>query len=149
MKSYRTFLGESKFISAITSNLGIPRDKMPQIRSVLVKDFLKFLKSRGVNHTRKKLKVDTIRFTQKEISIDKIKGFSSDSAKESLNKPVLVSRDGYLLDGHHRVGAVLFYWPNDKIQSIVIDTDINSLLALAKDYPKTTYKSIEESNEVI
>jgi len=47
----------------------------------------------------------------------------------------MISRDGYILDGHHRWAAVLTIDPARTMEVIVIDMDMDDLLHEAASFP--------------
>ncbi len=47
---------------------------------------------------------------------------------------IIVSRDGYILDGHHRFGQVMLAGPSTKMTSLVIPMGINDLLKMGTTY---------------
>ncbi len=53
---------------------------------------------------------------------------------ESLEMTIIVSREGYILDGHHRWSKALLVDPNLKIRTLKIDLDINTLLKMGRSY---------------
>ena len=73
----------------------VPREQMPQIEG---KQVLPFLKSLGVEPTIKFMKCCDLKPTQSEFNPEKIRNMPAASAA----KPILVSQDNYVLDGHHR-----------------------------------------------
>jgi len=83
----------------MTWKLGaIPRADMPQIKSTLREEFLVWS---GLSYSRKAM--DNLMPSQGEMSEDNILALMG--KPEQLLKPILVSVDGYVLDGHHRWAA--------------------------------------------
>lgn len=74
----------------------IPRKDMPQLLSKDVKDFLKHV---GVKFEVTYVNPLSLIPTQNQFNFDKIRDMDLDSVK---GKFILVSQDGYVLDGHHR-----------------------------------------------
>lgn len=157
MRNFRTYLVErqtihqykdtiEKFINnVLKKSLGVPRHKMPQIASYDVSAFKAYLaREYGVTMKKSSIKVKDIKFTQKEVNFDKIGGMIYGAAKESLAKPVLVSKDGYALDGHHRIAALWIRGDVTNLDAHVIDAPIKDILDMAKGFDKTFYKSIGE-----
>ena len=137
-----TLLSELQ-ISIPKGNLNVPRNKMPQIKSTDVPEFITFLKDRGIKVDKKDMPVSNIKPTQKDINKEKVVALSTVKAS-NLKKPVIISKDFHLLDGHHRWLALLNQDPKNTIPANIVNVDIKSLLNLARDFPKTTFKTILE-----
>jgi hypothetical protein len=130
------------FIPACT--LGIPRNKMPQVKSTDVPEFLEWLKQLGVTSRAEKVQVDQLCATQKEINKKKIAAMTAIAPEAALNKPVIVSKDDHIFDGHHRWLALLNRDPKFRMKAYRTSIPIRRLLTLASQFPKTTHKGIEE-----
>jgi hypothetical protein len=125
-------------------SLNIPRAKMPQIRSDLVPEFVDELAASGVRVDRmKRVGVSRLKPTQKEINNDKVRKMLT-APPTVLAKPVIVSKDFYILDGHHRWLALLNSKPDFKIQTYFVHLPIRQLLKRANSFGKVSYKSIVE-----
>lgn len=125
-------------------SLNIPRAKMPQIRSDLVPEFVDELEAAGVRVERmKKIGVAKLKPTQQEINNEKVVKMLS-APPSVLAKPVIVSKDFYILDGHHRWLALLNSKPDFKIQTYFVHLPIRQLLKRANSFGKVSYKSIVE-----
>lgn len=111
----------------------IPRKEMPQLKGVpekgswgdknLKKDakgevngeevFKKFLKKKGVKLEKKNMDVTKLKATQNQLVGAKIAGMLDALANKSpeetkgIREPIFVSKDGYILDGHHRWAAMV------------------------------------------
>jgi hypothetical protein len=130
-------------VKVIKTSLGIDRKHMPQIQSSNVADFISFLKSKGVDVKGSAIPVKSVKMTQSNINLDKVKQLM-DKEKNNLAKPVIISSDNYILDGHHRVLALYNLDDSYKLKTIKTSVDIKKLLKLASEYPKVFYKNIEE-----
>lgn len=98
---------------------GIPRIKMPQMGGVptpgspaaqrygsdgfvdLSRDFLAALAAKGIKVTQKTRKADRLRATQNELNGAKVSKAAREFAGGKQAHPIFVTRDGYILDGHH------------------------------------------------
>jgi GNAT superfamily N-acetyltransferase len=65
-----------------------------------------------------------------------------------LAKPVIISKDNYILDGHHRVAALYNIDKDFRLKTIKVDLGIRDLLKTAKGFPKVSYKNINESSDI-
>ena len=134
-------------VEIIPNSLNIPRSKMPQIKSTDVRDFIKFLKNKGIAVSSKPFLVNSIKMTQRDINKDKVKSLMQ-SDKSSLAKPVIISSDRYILDGHHRVLALYNIDKNFKLNTIYVDIPIEQLLTISHEYPKSFTKNIVENKNI-
>ena len=57
--------------------------------------------------------------------IDKMKKYG-----EHKN-PIVISKDKYIVDGHHRWAAYKKYKPNQKLDAVVIDAPVNNAIGVA------------------
>ena len=130
-------------IKHISKSLGVSRDKMPQINSKDVSEFVKYLKDKGIEASSSLIDVSKIGMTQKDINVDKVRDLLG-VEKSNLAKPVIISKDNYILDGHHRVVALYNVDKNFKLKTIKIDLGIKDLLNVAREFPKASFKSITE-----
>lgn len=130
-------------------NRGIERKDMPQLRGNPVPDspaadlpkdskgtvsierpFITELKSRGVKLTPKKVDASHLRATQNQLIGSKVIGMISALEKNPSDPhilaPIFISRDGYVLDGHHRWAAIVGhnFTDNKPIFLNVIEVDI-------------------------
>lgn len=130
-------------IKLFKKSLGVNRNDMPQIKSKDISEYLKFLKDKGIQVKTTSIPVSKIGMTQKNVNLDKVKGLMGGDIKQ-LSKPVILSKDNYVMDGHHRVVALYNIDPNFKIKGIKVDVPIKELLELTSDFPRVSYKGIEE-----
>ncbi len=135
-------LGKAKDLCQISppickGNLGIPRIKMPQLPEKVVRSFIDWWRSRGTKVKVGKTKVGKLHATQKEINQEKVMGMADAMQKgkfDPAKKPIITSKDQYILDGHHRWAALVFDDPNNKIPTINIDAPIKDLLKVADSF---------------
>ena len=130
--------------------LGVPRSEMPQIKSTDMQEFRQWLEQLGVSSDAVPLAVGELKPIQSEINLSKIDGMLQAKSIDDLanSKPVLVSSDKYLIDGHHRWFALKSTDPSIKISTILVDMGIDELLEVAHDFPKVSYKTtVDEGYE--
>lgn len=127
-------------------SLKISRKDMPQISEDDINEFLSFLKDNGVTTEKTKRQVNRLRATQKHLNFEKVENLLS-APDSVLKKLVIISNDGRILDGHHRFAALYVKEPTATIEVIEVNTDMRTLLSLAKKFPKTTFKKISEDVE--
>ena len=96
---------------------GIPRVEMPQIPEGKEEDFIKHLASKGYKTEVGQTFAAHIRATQNELNGGKVAGIAKAMREEGFkNIPLFVSKDNYVLDGHHRWAAEI---GNDTIDGIL------------------------------
>lgn len=133
----------------LKGNFGIPRKDMLQIRSDLVVDFMSGLRRSGVAVTAGQMSVASIKATQNDINLDKVRGMQKGAPEKSLKKPVIVSADGYLLDGHHRWAALRLQNPGNQLPVIRVGLPMTDLLKAAHAFEGVEYKDINKSTSVV
>ena len=124
--------------------MGVSRMELPQIKSTDVPEFIDWLESKGVDSIKTSMEVGELTPVQKEINLEKTDSMAAKhEAGEidlSTGKPVMVSSDEYLVDGHHRWYALRELNPSNKLDAVMIDSPILELISLMKEFPKTSYK---------
>jgi hypothetical protein len=143
-------------------NLGIPRDEMPQFKgnaspgsraAGMDKDasgevdtepvFKEMLKQKGIKTLQTEVPADKLKATQKDLVGAKVVGMMGALEKDpnhpKITAPIYVSRDGYVIDGHHRWAAVVAYNaqnPDKQIQmkTTVLDQDIKDAIPMANKF---------------
>ena len=130
IKGTNLFCAESK---------GIPRVKMPVIRAKKTKEFVEHLKSRGYKTEKSTERADHLRSTQDEIDGAKVASNMTRIDKEGFYKRIIVSRDDYILDGHHTWAGQLGVDARDgslkgdkHVRITRVDISITKLLAEAE-----------------
>jgi len=67
--------------------------------------------------------------------VNNIKNFGAPKAGSPVLKTtIIVSKEGYILDGHHRHGQVMLTDPSLKMQALHIPIDVKTLLKMGKRY---------------
>jgi hypothetical protein len=125
----------------LPNSLHIPRAEMPQISKDNVPDYLNWLGERGVGNHLETVSADSLKPIQSVISARIAALMPSDAAQ--LQRPVITSKDSYILDGHHRWYRALN--ENKPVNVIRVDAPMKSLLGMTREYPKAQYRTIAES----
>ena len=128
---------------------GIQRHKMPQIEFKDVLAFVKWIGKEGVESEELSLPVGELKPTQDKYNFQKVNKMADEMTLNKLTKRILVSKDGYIIDGHHRYMAVRNKYPSAEMNVIKFDTDVDNLLKLANEYPKSFTKGINESGRFV
>ena len=124
--------------------LGVPRRHMPQIEEEHYKNLFKHLHANGA--TVKKVSVDArdLDATQAEFSD---KGIEKSMTNGKMNKPIIISSDNYVLDGHHRWLAAK-NGRKHNITAFKLSVPAKEGLSLLINFPKATFKDIHESESI-
>ena len=143
-------------------NLGIPRDEMPQFKgnaspgsraAGMEADasgevdtepvFREMLAQKGIKTLQTEVPADKLKATQKDLVGAKVVGMMGALEKDpnhpKITAPIYVSRDGYVIDGHHRWAAVVAYNaqnPDKQIpmKTTVLDQDIKDAIPMANKF---------------
>lgn len=103
--------------------------------------FLAHLEDLGVKMTRMKVPVGMLLATQRELWADKVYGIADSYLTgdlPSVHDDIIVSSDGYILDGHHRWAALMVLSPHREIGVIRVGRPIHQLLLEAVEFPGVT-----------
>lgn len=127
--------------------MGIARKDMPQIDAKLRPQFLSDLASKGIKTTEEDIDPKTLKPIQKEISGSR-SGAIYNAYREQGEIPdqqrILISKDGYVIDGHHTWAAsVAFAFDNPSAKLPVYRLDITGKEALDASLEWTKSKGIE------
>jgi hypothetical protein len=112
-------------------NLGIPREDMPQLSDEIIPKFLASLAAKGIGVTEGTVPVGELKATQAEINAGKVAGMIEATGQGKItpqNMPIIISRDGYVLDGHHRWATLLVLDPGNKMKVHKVDMDARELV---------------------
>lgn len=143
------------------NNLGIPREEMPQFKGKpqpgsaadsMPKDkngevdteevFKKMLKDKGIKTMDTEIPSDGLKASQSELVGAKVAGMTKALEQDPMNKsitaPIYVSRDGYVIDGHHRWAAMTSKAIKDgkpaNMKVHVIDMDAKDIIPMANKF---------------
>ena len=117
---------------AETGTLGIPRSEMPQIKGDHRGALIQFLDGRGIPHeTVESMPAGELKPTQAEFSTKKTETWAD--VRDGVDRSVLISSDGYILDGHHQWVAALA--TGGDVKAIRFGAPIRDLLATVHQFP--------------
>jgi len=122
--------------------MGIPRKKMPQIKTKDYPEYFKYLKDNNVDFQKLDgVKAATLKPTQSEFSKQGVeKQLQKMWDKNDGDKPLIASSDDYIIDGHHR-----WLVAKNTRRSLTIfkaDVPMKELMALTLKFPKVYFKDI-------
>lgn len=145
-ESLTTLLEELKFTKADlpkkSDTCGIKRSEMPQVDLSDLVSLKRFLTKKSIGYEVLKLNPNDFEATQKEFNIDKVNSILKNFDRLD-DSPILVSKDGYIIDGHHRWLAYLK--KEEPINVMVIDKKWEDVLDILHEYPKSFTKEIHEN----
>jgi len=121
-------------------DLGILRKHMPQFTSRRpLNKFRKHIKAEyGVESYNSKRTADELKASQGEINREKVDELIEDDLINNMRVPLVISRDNYIADGHHRWAAFRMAAPKKPMKVVVIDAPIKDVLGMAVDWGAET-----------
>lgn len=128
-------------------NLNLPRRNMPQVLQKDFEHYLDWLKQEGVGIEETEVNGASLSPSQLDINEDKVRQLIIDNA-DNLNDPIIVSNDGYVIDGHHRFLAILnkslnkHYVP---INAYKMDLPIHELIKITMKYPRVKFRDVDNN----
>ena len=93
------FAGDVKHFTPDTGTLGIPRSDMPQVVKADRPALFEYLRQHGVEVIEREVVLNDLKPTQAEYYPDKVERWRNADAS---SRDLLISEDGYVLDGHHQ-----------------------------------------------
>jgi hypothetical protein len=117
--------------------MGIKRSEMPQIPMGMRKQFIQDMHDQGISTDLQKIDAMKLKPSQSEISATKTARLYEHFKKDGIpqDKAILVSKDGFVVDGHHHwaaAAAMGLMGKDGKIPVIVMDVGIKQALSAAK-----------------
>lgn len=124
-------VGEWALFGPETGTIGIPRSEMPQVKGEHRGALIQFLAGKGITHETVELPASDLKPTQAEYSPEKVAKWAE--KREGVDRSVLASSDGYILDGHHQ--WVYAREAGETEQVIRFNAPIRELLAATFQFP--------------
>ena len=115
-------------------DLGIPRKYMPQFLATSdVQRFRKFIKKAyHINSFKTTKRANELRPSQSEISRKRIKNMiANEDVLTKITTPLVISKDNYIVDGHHRWAAYRVKKPDSPLPVVTINAPIKDVLGIA------------------
>jgi hypothetical protein len=120
-------------------SLDVPREKMPQIASINMMEFVDWMEEQGYFVRLIDIPAANLKSAQSGTDIGKV-AMLSNGNKAALNKPLLISKDNYIIDGHHRWLAILNRDPQTIVEAYRVNLTFESLLTMTQTFRKAFYK---------
>ena len=135
-----------KYRSRLMEHLGFDREDLPQFPKEQLDSLLSGLKADEIDVSSRSLPVASLVPAQGELNAEKVQRLAGELADgwPQKWKPLLVSRDRVILDGHHRWAAARLISRSAKVPILQIDLDFKSLLRYANEHSDLK-KSVNES----
>jgi len=121
------------------SNKGVRRIGMPQLGGHEDK-FVSSLRAKGIKVKEETRKASELKATQNELVGTKVAGMMNNKKFDPKERAILVSKDGYIVDGHHRWATQIGRDTSDgrlgdlSMKVIVIDKPIMKVIKDANDF---------------
>ncbi len=116
-------------------DLGIPRRLMPQFTTPRdIKSFIGFAERKykiGARRTRRR--AGQLRPSQEEINRERVEDVADEIRYKKLdpNVPLIVSKDNYVIDGHHRWAAYKKDHPTKRLPVLLVEAPARDVLSVA------------------
>lgn len=120
----------------------IPRHLLPQIPKEKLPEFVRYLHKNGIGVDKTDVEAKKLLPIQKHVNKDKVKSIISDKDK-ALRIPLIITSDGFLVDGHHRWLAALVL-QKKTVNCLVCDCSLKDFLKIAHDFDHSYVKSVHE-----
>lgn len=120
----------------VEHGLGIARTDMPQVPDP--RAFREWLRDQGIGVVPRHVEADQLIPAQGELDAQKVQAIRS-KPEQDPPAPVLGSREGIILDGHHRWAAKL---PDGDVLVWLVDLPMRDLLPLAHQFPGALLRDV-------
>jgi hypothetical protein len=122
----------------------ISRKNMPQVDTQNLSKAINMVSDK-VRVTKGKIAVSKLKKSQKELHKDKIEGIAARFTTPNKFKPLIISKDNHIVDGHHRWAAALYKWGTDvQIPIIRINLPILEAIELYKEVAQKLGQPVKE-----
>lgn len=112
-----------------------PRRDMPQIRADQIDLFLQALALDGIKVEAGNVLVEALDPSQDELVLPKLSSKERGLASGLMPvKPFIVSKEGFIIDGHHQLAALKKVKPGTSVPVHLVDLPLVHLLELAKSF---------------
>ncbi len=119
-------------------SLNIERKDIPQIRGAYKEEFFQYARGKGVSVSQERVAVSVLKPAQKHFNPLQ----TAQMPMASLNYPLMVSSDNYVLDGTNRYVRILKDSPGGEVNVDRIGLEAKAALALMRSFPKAETKDI-------
>jgi len=121
---------------------GLKRIEMPQIAQKDYPEYFEYMKKKGFSRRDTKVNVKSLKPVQSEFGDEGIlKSIGTLQKLKDSNKPIIVSKDLYVIDGNHRWLASL-NTGKKQIPAIMFDGNRKEIMDATLKFPKVTFKKV-------
>ena len=122
---------------------------MPQIKTQNLAKALDAVADR-VRVSKEMVSTSKLKSSQKELYNDKVKAIADKLTSPKKMKPIIISKDNYIVDGHHRWAAAAYKFGDGvKIPAHKIHLNVNSSIKLYKMVAQSIGEMVSELKEAI
>jgi len=129
------------------NNIGIPRKHMPQFtlrRAPFsqnpIKKFRKYVKEKyDVKSRFGERTADELKPSQGEINRGRVEALIEDNIIDDMEVPIVISKDNYIIDGHHRWAAFRMAAPKKQMKVVIIEAPVKDVLGMAVEWGAETH----------
>lgn len=122
---------------------GIPRHLLPQIPSDQYAEFQDFVVGNGVPMKLAFVPLDKLKPIQAHVNREKIESLKNNP--EKLANPIIINKDGLILDGHHRFLAAKELNPTGHIPALVAQCGLKKLIELGHEFNGSFTRTVTET----
>lgn len=116
-------------------SLGLSREQMPQIPAESRGALMGFLEARGITGREEWTRPDELRPSQSGYYVSKVE--KAREPMKRIDRALLISSDGYILDGHHQWTAARMDAPDTPVRIYRFDETIHRLIRIARLLPSS------------
>lgn len=120
----------------------IPRHLLPQIPKDQYKEFVEFMDDKGIKVKALLLPVKALKPIQAHVNRKKVDKLKKD--KSALDTPIIISKGGFILDGHHRWLAQTELDGNGRIACIAVFVPLKDLIRLGHAFDGSFTRTVYE-----
>lgn len=125
-------------------NMGISRAQMPQIHSDRMQEYMRHLGQNGIKLTKTKMATADVKLTQNEYNKFKVLKLMDIYKKGAAVHPIIVSSDGFVLDGSHRFIAQHNINMKGSIDVLKANVKIKDLLDASRRFAGATFRNVSD-----
>lgn len=129
-------------IISMIGNLGISRDKMPQIDASEIDNFKTYLADNNIKYEIVNIVANELTPTQSELDTDKADKIYNDG--NAWENEIIISEDNFVLDGHHRWLAVVRNSEDQDMKALKIGLSAEDCLECMHNFKGTKKRDISD-----
>ena len=121
----------------------LPRNILPQIPSDKMEEFLEFVKNNEVSVKHGRAPIIKLKPIQSHINREKVEKIKKNAKTQKLS-PILVSKEGFVIDGHHRWVAQREL-EEETMDVILINATLKDVISLCYLFDGVQFKGLHEN----